>query len=279
MEVRGLELAVWTTPPVEGTVPLVCVNGGLLFDHSALWPSLAPLAQGRQLIFYDQRGRGRSQRPPGARAARIEHDASDLPALREALGIELWDVFGHSWGGGIAMLGATQDLEATRRVVLVDSVGPTSWWLPRLYQIALDRLTGAEREALAALDDSALSEPDPAVHSDYARAFAPAWFHDVTLAPLFTPPVTERITGPTVAARLRRDGYDWREQLRALRRPSLVIYGEHDALPREVGEELLALLPMARLEIVPQAGHMPFWERPETFFPIVTSFLDDTPAG
>lgn len=273
---RGLEFAVWTTPPVEGSTPLVCVNGGLLFDHSALWPSFAPLAEGRQLIFYDQRGRGRSQRPPGVRAARIEHDASDLGALREALGIARWDVLGHSWGGGIAMLGAAQDAAATRRLVLVDSVAPTGWWLPRMHEIALSRLDGPAREELAALDPTALTEPEPTIHSQYARAYSPAWFDDMSLAHLFTPPVTERITGATVAARLRRDGYDWREQLRALDRPTLVIYGENDALPREVGEEILALLPRARMKTVPQAGHMPFWERPETFFPIVTSFLDGT---
>jgi proline iminopeptidase len=272
---RGLDFAVWTTPAVAGAVPLVCINGGLLFDHAALWPSLAPLAAGRrQLVFFDQRGRGRSQPPPGVRAARIEHDAGDVGALREALGIERWDVLGHSWGGGIAMLGASLDLAGTRRVVLVDSVAPTSWWLAGLHRTAVERLTGEARETLAALDPAALVEPDPEVHSAYARAFAPAWFADVTLAPLFTPPVTTGATGAAVAARLRRDGYDWRDRIRALDRPTLVIRGERDALPRQTAEELVALLPEATLRMIPEAGHMPFWERPETFFPVVEAFLD-----
>jgi proline iminopeptidase len=88
VRVRGLDLAVWTTP-ADGAppdaVPLCCVNGGLLFDHKVLWPTLAPLAAGRRLVFYDQRGRGASAAPPGARAARIEHDAGDLAALRAAV--------------------------------------------------------------------------------------------------------------------------------------------------------------------------------------------------
>ncbi|MHB1225312.1 MAG: alpha/beta fold hydrolase, partial [Gemmatimonadaceae bacterium] len=268
------DFAVWTTPAVAGAVPLVCINGGLLFDHASLWPSLAPLAAGRRLVFFDQRGRGRSQPPPGVRAARIEHDAGDVGALREALGIERWDVLGHSWGGGIAMLGASLDLAGTRRVVLVDSVAPTGWWLAGLHQTALERLTGPARAALAALDRAALVEPDPEVHSAYARAFAPAWFADVTLAPLFTPPVTTGATGPAVAARLRREGYDWRDRIRALDRPTLVIRGERDALPSRTAEELVALLPRATLRMIPDAGHMPFWERPETFFPVVQSFLD-----
>lgn len=271
---RGLELAVWRTPAVAGARPLVCVNGGLLFNHGALWPSLGPLAERRQLVFYDQRGRGESQAPPGARAARIEHDAGDLGALREALGIDEWDVLGHSWGGGIAMLGAAQDLAGVRRLVLLDAVGPTSWWLPRLHAIALERLPPEERAALAALDPAALTDPDPEVHSAYARAFSPAWFAEVELAPLFTPPPSDSVTGAAVAARLRRDGYDWRDRLRALDRPTLVIHGESDPLPLEVAHELVATLPQARLTVVPASGHMPFWERPAETFPLVDEFLE-----
>ncbi|WP_457826761.1 alpha/beta fold hydrolase, partial [Staphylococcus aureus] len=72
---RGLDFAVYSTPEVSGTPPLVCVNGGLLFDHKLLWPALSPLAQRRQLFLYDQRGRGATAAPPGAHGARIEHDA------------------------------------------------------------------------------------------------------------------------------------------------------------------------------------------------------------
>src|SRR5690349_7458263 len=131
--VRGLELAVYTTPEVEGDrQPLLCVNGGVIFDHHLLWPALSPLAARRRLVLYDQRGRGASQAPPGALAARIEHDAGDIPALREALGLARWDVLGHSWGGGLAALGAARDPSGVRRLVLVDAVGPTSSWLARL---------------------------------------------------------------------------------------------------------------------------------------------------
>ncbi len=272
--VRGLELAVFTTPAVEGDAPpLLCVNGGLIFDHRLLWPALSPLAATRQLVLYDQRGRGASQEPPGVRAARIEHDAGDIPALREALGIERWDVLGHSWGGGVAMLAAAQDAAAVRRLVLVDAVGPAGWWLPTLHRAALERLEGEARAALAAFDPASLGAPDPALHARYARAFAPAWFAEVELAPLFTPPLVESATGAAVAARLRREGYDWRDRVAGVRAPTLVLHGERDLLPRAVAEELASLIPHARLETIADAGHMPFWERPAEFSAAVAAFL------
>jgi proline iminopeptidase len=275
VRVRGLDFAVFTTPPIAGTTPLVCVNGGLLFSHSLLWPALAPLARGRQLVLYDQRGRGESAAPPGLRAARIEHDAGDLRVLRAALGLGQWDVLGHSWGGGIAMLGAEQDRDGVRKLVLVDSVPPTGSWLPELHQAALSRLDPTRRAVLERLDPAALASPeaDPSIHSAYARALYPAWFADPELGSMFVPPRSASRTGATVAARLRREGYDWRRILCAVSTPSLVLHGDRDLLPVEVAKEIVAVLGNARLALVPDAGHMPFWESPKRFFALVDAFL------
>ena len=84
VQARGLSFAVFTSPEVHGALPLVCVNGGMLYSHALLWPALAPLAVHRQLVLYDQRGRGASQAPPAVKNSRIEYDAGDVPALREA---------------------------------------------------------------------------------------------------------------------------------------------------------------------------------------------------
>ena len=283
VRVRGLDFAVYRTPEVAGAVPLLCVNGGLLFDHKLLWPALSPLAQRRQLVLYDQRGRGASQAPPGARAARIEHDAGDVGALREALGLDAWDVLGHSWGGGIAMLGAALDTAATRRLVLVDPVGARSeGWLDQLHDRALLRLDDPQRALLdaasdaiaAAADATPRADDDPAHLSAYAAALYPAWFADRDLATLFTPPRSASRTGAAVSARLRRDGYDWRDTLRGLPVPTLVIHGEEDLVPVEIARDTVALLGNAQLALLPGAGHLPFWETPEPFFALVERFLD-----
>lgn len=281
---RGLDFAVYTTPAVPGALPLLCINGGLLFDHKLLWPALAPLASSRQLIFYDQRGRGASDAPPGIQASRIEFDAGDIPALRLALGIDEWDVLGHSWGGGIALLATAQDVRscpgAVRRLVLVNAVGLTSAWLPPLHEAGLARLRGADRDALAALDVAALTTPHLDVHADYAQAYFPAWFADADFARNVNAPRGTSVTGAHVAARLRRDGYDWRETVRDLRVPTLVVHGAADVLPLSEAEHTAQWLSHARLAPIPEAGHNPFWEAPDAFFAAVQAFLvEDAPAS
>jgi len=269
---------VYVSPEIHGAIPLACVNGGLLFDHNLLWPALAPLSERRQLILYDQRGRGASQAPPGASAARIEHDAGDLPAIREALGLGTWDVLGHSWGGGLAMLATERDQRAVRRLVLVDSVGPVGNWQENLLRDALPRLGPGDRAILEHIDTEALLQPDPNIHSAYSRAMYAAWFADASLAAMFSPPRSHSRTGAAVAARLRGEGYDWRALLSAVSVPTLVMHGEKDLLPVGVACQIVATLRNARLEVIPDAGHMPFWESPELFFTLIESFLS-TPTA
>jgi proline iminopeptidase len=270
---RGIAFAVYSSPPVADAPPLCCVNGGMIYDHSMLWPALSPLAEHRQVILFDLRGRGASSAPATPADATIRDDAADVGALRRALGVRQWDLLGHSWGGGIAMLAAASDRAGVRRLVLVDAVGPTSDWIAPLRHAVLQRLTGSERDAVVRIQEDSLTASDPVLHSEYARAVYPAWFADSELAGHFTPPRALSDTGAAVLARLRRDGYDWRDTLRALSTPTLVLHGEEDALPPAVSLEDSRILTNARHVVVPASGHMPFWEAPERFFALVDSFL------
>ena len=274
---RGIDFAVFTSPPVTGALPIVCINGGMLYDHSMLWPALSPLAIKRQVILYDQRGRGASSTPTHPLDASIDDDAADVGALRRALGVRRWDVFGHSWGGGVAMLAAADDQSGIRRMVLADPVWPTSDWMPVLRGNVLAKLRGEQHDAVAAISEESLGTPDPELHSTYSRAVYPAWFADAEMATRFTPPESSSVTGAAVLARLRREGYDWRDRLRAVSTATLVLHGDLDPLP--LGFPLANargnsyILPHARVTVVPASGHMPFWEAAGQFFSLIESFL------
>ena len=279
VKARGLEFAVFMTPAVPTVPPLLCVNGGMIYSHTLLWPALAPLAAERQLILYDLRGRGASSAAPGLRQSRIEFDAGDLPAIREALGIARWDILGHSWGGGIAMLAAARDPLGVRRLVLADAVGCTGDWIPGLHAAALERLEGREHAILEALDPRLLHDDDPELHAEYSRAIYPAWFVDRELGRAFGPPRETSATGAVIAARLRREGYDWREDVRSIAATTLLVHGDGDLLSVELARATAALIPRADVKVVAGAGHMPFWERPGEFFGQVREFLGARDLG
>ena len=273
VKARGVSFAVFISPPVENATPIICINGGMIYDHSMLWPALSPLAERRQVILFDQRGRGASSAPKNPGEMTVEDDAADVGALRRALGIRQWDVLGHSWGGGIAMLAAARDGVGVRRLVLIDAVGPTSNWMEPLRANVLARLQGQERDAVAHISEESLGNPDPALHSAYSRAVYPAWFHDREMATRFTPPNAQSETGAAVLARLRREGYDWRPIISNVSAPTLVIHSDDDALPLAVSVDNSYIIANARREVVPSSGHMPFWEAPQRLFELIESFL------
>jgi proline iminopeptidase len=245
----------------------------MIFGHAMLWPALSPLAAHRQIILYDLRGRGESSAPANPADSAIEDDAADLGALRRALGIRRWDVLGHSWGGGIAMLGVSGDLSGTRRLVTVDAVGPTSDWIPLLRKNALARLRGEARKRLERIDEAALTSNDPEIHAEQTQAIYPAWFVDGDMPARFALPRRVNPVGSAVLARLRAQHYDWRQELGNISVPTLVIHGELDPLPVEISEQVASVIPAATHVVIPDAGHMPFWEAPDVFFPTIEQFL------
>jgi proline iminopeptidase len=259
----------------------LCVNGGLIYDHRLLWPALSPLAATRQLIFYDQRGRGQTTVPPAARSSRVDFDAADLAALPVALGLPACHLLGHSWGGGIAMLSTSYNADTIASLTLINPVGLTGEWIARLTATAAERLHGSDRHRLMSADSGvqpdAPTAADPAALSEYAAAIYPAWFHEPELAALFSPPSSTSIAGAAVAARLRRHGYDWRERVGPLTVPTLLLHGASDLLPVSMAMETVATLgSRASLRLVERAGHNPFWEQPLIVFPAIEDFLAAT---
>ena len=79
--------------------PIFIMHGGLGVDHTVFRPWLDPLGDRYQLIFYDHRGNGRSERP--ASLADVDHGtwAADADALREHLGHDRIVILGNSYGG------------------------------------------------------------------------------------------------------------------------------------------------------------------------------------
>src|SRR2546422_8097568 len=98
--VRGIELFVRRVG--EGP-PAVVLHGGPGAHHDSLLPGFDALADGRELVYYDQRGGGRS---PVARDVPVgwTEQVADLEALRAYWGFDRLTLAGYSWGGLLALL-------------------------------------------------------------------------------------------------------------------------------------------------------------------------------
>jgi proline iminopeptidase len=267
--VRGVELFVRR---VGRGSPAVVLHGGPGAHHDYLLPGFDALADGRELIYYDQRGGGRS---PVARAVAVgwtEHVA-DLEALRTTWGLERLTLAGYSWGGLLALLYALSHPGRVGRLALV-SPGPA--WRAARDQFegvfAKRNLDPAFQEARRQLRESGLRERDPAAFQQriFELSVAP-YFFDPERARELTP---FRVTGRTQQEVWQSLGdFDLRPRLPELRGvPALVLHGEDDPIPIEAARTAAGLIG-AEFHALPRCGHVPYVEAFEAFRTLVGGFL------
>jgi len=252
--------------------PVVVLHGGPGADHEYLRPGFDALADGRELIYYDQRGGGRSPVPRNVPVGWTEQVA-DLEALRRHWGLEQLTLVGYSWGGLLALLYALEHPGRVGRLALV-SPAPTWRAARERFEAVFSRrnLDPAFQEQRRLLRESGLRERDPAAFQQ--RIFelsVAAYFFDPARARDLTP---FRVVGRTQQEVWQSLGdYDLRPRLPRLAGiPALVLHGEEDPIPIDAARTEAELL-RAEFHPVPRCGHVPYVEAFETFRTVVGAFL------
>jgi proline iminopeptidase len=237
-EVRGVR--VFERRVGEGP-PTVVLHGGPGAHHDYLLPGFDALARGRELIYYDQRGGGRS---PVARETPVgwREQVADLEELRKQWGPERLTLAGYSWGGLLALLYALEFPDRVERMALV-SPAP-AWKEARLAferRFAERNLAPELQKERSALRESGLRDRDPARYAQ--RLF------ELSVAPYFFDPSRARDLTPfRVTGRTQQEvwnslsDYDLRPGISRLSIPAMVLLGEEDPIPRTSAETVAQLL-------------------------------------
>jgi pimeloyl-ACP methyl ester carboxylesterase len=246
-----------------------------------LRPLLAPLAEGRRVVFYDPRNRGRSQRADLATVS-LDRQVLDLEQLRAGLGLETMALLGWSGLGMEMAVYAIRHPERVTRLVQVDAVPPR--WNQMQEQGGDGRDDRMDRKAVDALERRWKAGEFKDKPAEFCRQYnaltVPSNFADPAQAARVPDVCVHENEWPDhlwpyFGKLLSSFGeYDWRPDLARLDVPRLVIHGREDGIPLAGAEAWARGFPAARLIVLSPAGHFPFVERPETFFPAVDKFLD-----
>jgi proline iminopeptidase len=267
---------------------LVMIHGGPGMDMGYMLPDFAPLAEHHRLLFYDQRGAGRSELLRDDPALyTMAHHVADLEALRRHFGLERMTLVAHSFGPAIAASYAMEHPDRVARMIFLGPVPPRAADFEARYGAAMDRqLTDADRAEMARQEDAMLHGPDAvaACRAYWAVAVKPRVARPELAAKVTgdfcsAGPAAIRagmaVAGPHTSESL--GAWDFRAQLAAVAAPTLILHGETDAIPMDLVEEWTAALPHARLIKVPGASHFPYVERPDLVWPAIESFLAANP--
>ncbi len=264
--------------------PIVVLHGGPGLDMNYLATDLEPLASAHRVVFYDQRGSGRSSLDAAVTAADL---VADLDALRRSLKLDRLTLLGHSWGGGLAALYAFDHPDHVERLILVDSIPARKIELAGYGDRLQGRLSEDDRErfrdALAAREQAKTAAEHVAACRAYWGALAKAYFSDPAAVArdkgdLCSAPGEAIANGVAVNASVMGalGEYDWRAAAARITVPTLVIHGADDPIPVDTAREWASTIPNARLVVIPHAGHMSYVEQPDQFFGAIERFLRDS---
>jgi proline iminopeptidase len=275
----------WCAYGPEGAPRLLVLHGGPGADHQYLLPQMLELARERELIFYDQRGGGRSRTDDPAPITWQTH-AEDLAAVVRELTIDPLTIVGYSWGGLLAMLyaveGADSRFPAARvsrapadSLVLVDPAPITKAYRLQFEAEFTRRQQGETIQALRReLSESGLRDRDPDAYRQRGFELSVAgYFADPTRAHDLTP---FRVVGRVQQSVWASLGdFDLTPSLRKLTIPALIVHGRQDPIPLASSSAAAAAL-RARLVILERCGHVPYVEQPTSLFEAVREFLTNT---
>jgi proline iminopeptidase len=241
-----------------GRTPLVCLHGGPGSTHNYFRP-LERLADERPVVFYDQLGCGRSDRPDVAWTLTLFTE--ELQQLREHLGLDEIHLLGTSWGGMLALEHALAQPRSVRSLVLSSTLASADEWV-----VEAKRL----RDAIEGDDDEVLEE------------FERRHFFRGDDTPLELVRMREERNSAVYEAMWGRNewsmtgalaGWDVRPRLAELKMPTLILRGAHDLSTPAISKTLVDGIPHAREVVFAESSHTPVLEETERYLGAVRDFL------
>ena len=272
----------------RGRDTVIAIHGGPGVDLESIAGDFGPLAARHVVIFYDQRGAGRSTLPADTGQLVVARQVADLDEVRRHFRIARATLVAHSYGPLLAATYAIAHPDAVSRMVFFGPVPPRrgDFW-QRVGASMRTRLDSADG---ARLGDAARRLADPradareACRDYWAVALKPrvadaAHASAIVRADLCASDPAGIRYGLGTTNRVVMASYgDWNllQALRTLPTPTLVVHGEAESIPMDLVREWVTTLPNARLLTVPRAAHFTYAERPDLVWPAVERFLRES---
>jgi proline iminopeptidase len=276
----------WCAYGNESGERVLLLHGGPGAHHDYLLPQMlrlanAPSGKQRDLLFYDQRGGGRSRSDDREKEGYVgwQTQVADLAHVVAELGAAPLTLVGYSWGGLLALLYAREAAagrvaDAPSRLILIDPAPVTRHFREQFEREFARRQASPEVQALREqLATSGLRERDIDAyrHRSFELSVA-GYFADPRAAVNLTP---FRVTGRVQQAVWESLGdYDLLSDrdFERIMIPMLIVHGKQDPIPVASSEACASAL-HASLVVIDQCGHVPYVEQPNALFAAIEDFL------
>jgi len=266
-----------------GNDTLVVIHGGPGMDSEYMVADFEPLAQTHTLIYYDQRGGGRSDLPEDTNKLHIDNHIDDLEMLRKHFNLKQMTLVAHSFGPMVAVKYAITYPENISKMIFMGPVPPMRGDFGARYgQNLTSRLSPEQQQEMGGYFQELIQGDDikSGCQNYWNLALIPRIAKGLPVSIVkgdccAAPPEAIRYGMQTTNAATfgSLGNWDLRPQLAELNIPTLILHGEEEAIPMDMIEEWANTLPDAELIKVAKAGHFTYAERPDIVWPAVKTFL------
>jgi proline iminopeptidase len=266
LETDGDTLYVRITGNLDAENILITLHGGPGISCGYMVSLEQLSSEDLTVVVYDQRGTGKSSPPKNGYA--LEHYIADLEAIRNVFDEKKIHIFGHSWGGFLAMMYATVYPQNIKSLLLMGTLSAT----PGPWQEGGENFS----QRIAELQEQGIiPKPLPDSIADAFPLYLPAYFSD----PYFDIPQelkNVQVTNePFYQTYAELGWYNFTKEVGKIELPVLMIWGEDDIIGIPMVEATLKDLKSAIVDtvILNNCGH--FWcESQEKTFNAILNFVD-----
>lgn len=255
-----------------GGYPMLAMHGGLGWDHTYLRPALDPLGDRLEVIYFDHRGNGRSERPESWEGITHDRWAEDAEALREQLGYDRILLFGHSYGGFLAQEYVLRYPDRVAGLILA-CTAPAMDFAEVIVGNAQAR--GTPEQLQAVMQSFSAPVPDDEAMERLMRQIFPLYFGGEDQGAELFAEVRYSAAAFNHAFGHCTPSFSTLERLGEIFAPTLVLAGRHDWImpPGPGAERLHRGIPNSELVVFERSGHFPWAEEPERFAGAVNGWL------
>jgi len=259
--------------------PLLLLHGGPGGPCDELLP-LEKLADERPIIFYDQLGGGKADRPDDPSLWRIERFVQEVARVRKALGLKEVHLYGHSWGTMLATDYMLTGPTGIKSLILASPCLSAKRWVEDADKLIAElpvetQETIKEYEEAGSTDSKKYQEavfeyikrhvcrldPWPPELKEAAANTGIAVYHSMWGPSEFCP------TG-------NLKDYDNTARLHEILIPTLLIVGEYDEATPEAAAWYKSLMPNASLVVIENGSHLAMWEETDAYIKALRKFLN-----
>ena len=278
---------LWTNTQGEGDIHVLALHGGPGGNHE-YWEDAAEQLKKQglnvQVTMYDQLGSLYSDQPDfsdpeiAKKYLTYEYFLDEVDEVREKLGLDNFYLIGQSWGGLLVQEYAVKYGQHLKGAIISSMVDEIDEYVDRVNELREKTLSPEavafmkECEAKNDYSNPKYQEYVQVMNEQYVDRKQPSkLYHLKDLGGTAVYNVFQGDNEFVITGKLK----DWhfRDQLKNIKVPTLITFGEHETMPIETAKTMNSLIPNSQLVTTPNGGHHHMVDNPDVYYKHLADFI------